>query len=156
MQNNDKIREFRKMIREFERCLELQNTQCCGDDVTLTQSHTLIEIAEQQEITITELAQSLGLDKSTTSRTVETLVKENLVNRIVSPHCRRTAIVSLTKTGNDLVKRIHDKNDVFFEKVLNSFPEDKQLQFIELFTEFTSQINSVKKIGCKYLPNFLK
>ena len=42
---------------------------CCG--VSLTQCHTIVEIAKAGSISLNELADILTLDKSTVSRTVE-------------------------------------------------------------------------------------
>ncbi len=46
--------------------------------ISLAQCHTLLEIEKSHEISISELANTLSLDKSTVSRTVDGLVNINM------------------------------------------------------------------------------
>ncbi|HBG22772.1 MAG TPA: MarR family transcriptional regulator, partial [Peptococcaceae bacterium] len=57
--------------------------------MTYSQCHTLVEIGRKRCLSINELADLLGLDKSTMSRTVNTMVEQGLVTREPDPADRR-------------------------------------------------------------------
>ena len=90
------IRIFREYARKFDRIVGTQNyvNCCCG--VTIPQCHIIMELGNGANLTINELAQRLGLDKSTISRTVEGLVTIGLLDREIAKSDRRYSRVSLT------------------------------------------------------------
>lgn len=131
--NNIHVREFRKVLRIFERELAVQNqsTCCCG--VTIAQCHTLMELDIKDNITLNELAQRVNLDKSTVSRTVETLVNQELLDRTIPKNNRRTTLISLTDQGREVVKTINSGNDYYYRQVLMQIPEEIRGTFMEGF-----------------------
>jgi len=113
------VRQFRKSLRSFERLVasQLKGSSCCSG-VTLAQCHTILEIEAQGEPTLNELAQSLGLDKSTLSRTIDGLVNIGLVERATHPDDRRSIRLSLTEQGRRTCDRINAQNDAFYTRIL--------------------------------------
>jgi DNA-binding MarR family transcriptional regulator len=77
---------------------ETESRYSCG--LTFTQCHSLLEIGEKESTTVAELADSLTLDKSTLSRTVESLVRQRLIQRREHPDDRRVKILRLTVGGS--------------------------------------------------------
>ena len=135
--NSSKSKEFREKIRMLERSLEMLNqsndTGCCS--IGLSQCHALVEIGRKKKITLKELASTIMLDTSTTSRTVDSLVKKGLVHRVPSEIDRRSIDISLTETGIALFTRIeHDmdsKFQVIFDKI-DSSQHDTILNSLDL------------------------
>lgn len=117
--NNQNIKEFRRIIRRFERELFMQNSDSCCNGVTLAQCHTLLEIENKGKESLTELARTLGLDKSTISRTVEGLVNIGLVDRSIPAENRRMATLQLTEAGRNICQTINNTNDRYFEDALS-------------------------------------
>jgi DNA-binding MarR family transcriptional regulator len=68
------IEQFRQILRDFGREINLQNSASCCRGISVAQCHTLLEIEKHREISVTDLARNLSLDKSTVSRTVDGLV----------------------------------------------------------------------------------
>lgn len=109
-----------------------------GSNVNLAQCHTILELGEQSRTTIGELAKSMGLDKSTLSRTIDNLVKKGLVNRVPNPSDRRYTLINLTKEGESTRKQINSTNDAYFEQIFKAIPKgehDKIIQSFELLVE---------------------
>ena len=120
------IRQFRHQLRRLERRLDnaLQTgTDCCG--VTLVQCHTLLEIRDNGSLNLNDLAERMELDKSTVSRTVDTLVQDELVDRNPNPANRRAVILGLTPAGNERADRIHQVCDGYFMDILKHIPESE-------------------------------
>lgn len=154
MDNSEKqlIRNFRGVLRQFEREIFIQNNESCCNGVTLAQCHTLLEVESKGKESITELSKTMGLDKSTISRTVEGLVGIGLVDRSIPAENRRMAAVQLTKTGKKTCDSINSNNDKYFDEVLSilSVSEKNELiRLLDIVTRRMVQLRSEEKDCCK-------
>ena len=138
---NNKIHTFRNILRRFEReAFSLASSQCCCG-VSLAQCHAILEMGELGESTINDLARSLGLDKSTVSRSVDSLVRLGLANRETRSGNRRSVIVSLTARGREICEQINALNDNYFERVFQAMPAGKHAAVIDAFKLLTSSMS---------------
>jgi len=140
------------MLRRFERELFMQNNESCCNGVTLAQCHTLLEIENKGKESLTELSKTLGLDKSTISRTVEGLVNIGLVDRSIPAENRRMATLQLTEAGNNICQTINNSNEKYFEDTLSILNEKETTELIRLLdkvinrmTELRSQVGTCCK-----------
>ena len=77
-------------------------------------------------INMSLLSHRIGVDNSTLTRLIDILIKNNYVIKIKNPKDKRSVIVSLTKDGRAILKKIESNIDSFSEKIYNDFPiEDK-------------------------------
>lgn len=139
------IRQFRDLIRIFDREIFLQNNASCCNGISLAQCHTLLEIEKSDKISISELADNLSLDKSTVSRTVDGLVNINMVDRIIPEDNRRKAILNLTDNGKQICSTINFTNDVYITQLLHDFTEKEQDEFLRLFKKFTCNMAGIRE-----------
>lgn len=123
-----KPKEFREKIRALERSLEMlsQSSDTGRCSIGLSQCHALVEIGRKGTITLKELASIILLDASTTSRTVDSLVKKGLVNRIPSEIDRRSIDISLTETGLTLFQQIELDMDSKFKAIFDKIDSSQQ------------------------------
>jgi len=98
------------LLREVARLhVQLQRscvTYCGG--TTTTQCTMLTELGRSGPVTLADLSHRVGFDKSWTSRAVEHLIHDGLVEKVASTHDRRTVQLSLSPAGE---KRLNDLND---------------------------------------------
>jgi DNA-binding MarR family transcriptional regulator len=139
------IRDFRETVRIFEREIFLQNAASCCDGISLSQCHTLMEIEKNKDISVSELAQNMRLDKSTISRTVDSLVKLDYIERVIPEENRRMAILNLTDEGRQVCESINFSNDSYIRTILKDFSVDEQLEFLELFRKLSHNMVSTRK-----------
>lgn len=97
---------------------------CCG--VTMAQAHVLLAVEEAGETRVTALAGELGLDKSTLSRTIESLVQAGLVERRAVQGDRRSLALSLTALGRRAAVDINRQGDREIRSVLARIPSQKR------------------------------
>ena len=122
--DNKKVRHFRKILRSFERLTNLQLKSCCSG-VSLAQCHVLLKIEELGQATTVQLAQRLGLDKSTLSRTIDGLVDIRLVDRLPNPSDRRFTPLSVTEQGKAVCNAINRTADDYYGRVFKNIPQEK-------------------------------
>lgn len=123
---------LRESIRVFERKLGLLNeiqSSCC--EVTLAQCHAIVEIGRNPQISLNELAAKLGLDKSTISRTLLTLVQNGIAVRETAPEDRRYATIQLTEKGYSIFKQIEQNMEERFRNIADAIPLEKREQVVE-------------------------
>jgi len=134
------IHKFREILRVFDQELFLQNNASCCDGISLAQCITLLEIEKNSEISVSDLARNLSLDKSTVSRTVDGLVNINMVNRVIPEENRRMALINLTGSGRQVCSSINYTNDSYIREVLNDFTEEEREEFLSLFKKLSSNM----------------
>lgn len=126
------VRRLRAAIRILEREIGLDlrsQTACCG--VTPPQCHVLLELDRQGPLTATALAETMGLDKSTLSRTLNGLADAALVDRAEDPGDRRALRLTLTAKGRRTVKRIDGECDSSYRVLLEQVPEERRQAILE-------------------------
>lgn len=79
---------------------------CCGEEVSLTQSHILFEIRRMGNPSMQSVAEELGVDITTFSRQAKSLERQGLITRRVSPGDRRVNLLALTENGAAVIERI--------------------------------------------------
>lgn len=132
MRSDISVAELRELIRLLVRhlgLLEKSEASCCG--ISLAQCHAIIEIGRACEISLNELAEILGLDNSTMSRTVNNLVEKDFVIRETDANDRRYVKIKLTEKGYEIYSSIESNMDNYYKDVMDSIPEEKRDQVIE-------------------------
>jgi len=142
------VRLFRKSLRTFERLVtsQLKGSSCCTG-VSLSQCHALLEIEDQGEPTLGDLAQNLGLDKSTLSRTIDGLVTIGLVTRAAHPGDRRSIRISITEQGRRTCDRINACNDALYTRMLARIDPKLQPVVPESFDALVKAMEAEIKAG---------
>ena len=84
-------------------------------------------------INLNELSEKLYLDKSTVSRTVDSLVKNGTVNRVIPEENRRMITISLTDKGDGICRQINRDSDAYFDTIIESIPVGDLPVFLRSF-----------------------
>jgi len=107
-----------------------------GVDLTFNQYQALTFIHELKECSVNELAMKLKIAQSTTSQLVDRLVKAGLVNREIQSTDRRKMLVSLSKTGKEMMDKRTKSLRESYQKILSMLDEADQQMFEEAFEKF--------------------
>lgn len=132
MTATDDLSRLRECVRILTRklgLLEKNEASCCG--VSLTQCHVIVELGRAGSISVNYLANMLGLDKSTMSRTINSLVEQDLVSREPDPGDRRCLSIGLTGKGQELFLNIEKSMAQYYQTACASLPGDKRDQVLE-------------------------
>lgn len=129
---NKEVGRLRELTRQLVRSLgwlEKNEAACCG--TTMAQCQAIIEIGRAEQLTLQEIAERLGVDKSTMSRTVDNLVRQGLASRNIDERDRRYINLCLTEAGKAVCQEIEDSMNIYFSSVLNSIDSKKRDQVLE-------------------------
>ncbi len=104
------MESIREQLQIFVRRFGLLNAsccdECCGEQVSMVQSHVLFEVRRAGDPSMQRVAEELGMDITTFSRQVKGLEKKGLVSRRVSPDDRRVSLLGLTAAGRRVLEKI--------------------------------------------------
>lgn len=123
MENTNLRSLFQMIVRRFgflnEQCCE----NCCGEEISLLQSHILYEIRRQNDPSMQEVAGALGIDITTFSRQIKTLVDRELVKKTPHPNDNRINILSLTEKGETMEINIDQEMNHYLSQILSHLSE---------------------------------
>ena len=132
----ERIREFRAWLRKFEREMYFQNVASCCNGISLPLCHALLEIEDNPDISISDLAEKLTLEKAH----LEKLIASPDVDRKIPGENRRTTKLALTKDGEKACKNINWNNDTYFTEALSCLKEGEQADFMRHFMQITEKL----------------
>lgn len=127
--SSQRLREnIRILVRKLG-LLEKDEAVCSG--LSLTQCHVIVEVGRKKHMSVNELAELLNLDKSTVSRVVDQLVKNDFLLRRAHTEDRRYIMLELTLQGEELFQQTEERMEAYYDGVLDCLPEIKRQQVIE-------------------------
>jgi DNA-binding MarR family transcriptional regulator len=112
------------LLREVARLhtqLQRANVACCAG-TTVTQCTVLTELGRSGPVPLAELGRRIGFDKSWTSRAVERLVQDGLVEKVPSQTDHRQVRLSLTTEGEQRVQDLNRTLNGLSEHVMERIP----------------------------------
>lgn len=125
---------------------------CCRDEafcegVTFHQFLILSAVAREKELHMADLHKLLSVEKSTTTRLVNPLIKKGLLLRGKAENDSRAVKLTLTKAGLETHKKVEVCLNNFFEKVLGNIPANKRSDILKSVKTFISAIK-ISANGC--------
>jgi len=127
---------------------------CCRDEafcegVTFHQFMILDAVAKEKELQMADLHKLLSVEKSTTTRLVNPLIKKGLLRRDKADHDSRAVKLMLTKEGRETHKKVQVCLTGFFQRALGNVPEKKRNEVLESVKIFITAIkNSANGCDC--------
>lgn len=122
---SQKFRETLGLAYQRVNALQRDEKRCFG--VSLSRCVTLETLLREGPLPVRDLASRLGLDASTVTRSVDGLVREELVRRTRDERQdRRRVFVALTARGRALAQKLEDCADAYSDEILARIPRDRR------------------------------
>lgn len=107
------------------------DTTPCGQPMSTTEAHAVDELRHRGALAQKDLANALGLQKSTVSRLVDQLEAHDLVARASNPSDSRSVHVVLTPNGERRAERLASARQAFFEELLEPLDVEERHTVIQ-------------------------
>jgi DNA-binding MarR family transcriptional regulator len=107
-------------------------------DVTLPQSRALIVLASRGPQRVTDIATDLGVAPSTATRMCDRLVRKGLIRRYRSAANRREVRLSLTPSGQSLVRDLAKRRRAELARYVEAIPADAYGHVTSALQSFSS------------------
>jgi DNA-binding MarR family transcriptional regulator len=141
----EEMENIRELFQTMTRRFGLLNKNCCqigSNEVSLVQSHILYEILRNDKPSMQQVSETLGMDITTFSRQIQTLVKMELVVKTPLPEDRRVSQLSLTTQGNYVAAKIDADMNQYLNEVfsnMSEFEKEMVIKSINLLNEAMSK-----------------
>lgn len=117
----------RNTARYFDMGLE-------SDQIGSGQQFFLLRIAENQGITMFDLAQTGSFDKGTVTRAVQKLVSLGYVRMVIDKHDRRVRHLYTTPEAQHVVEHVYKRRNEWRDQITKDFtPEEQEQIFMLLY-----------------------
>jgi len=121
------LKNIRELLQVFVRRFGLLNTSCaegcCGEEVSLVQSHILYEIKRRAGGSMQQVAEALGMDITTFSRQVKNLESKGLIRKELDPEDRRINLLSLTPEGERVENNIDRQMERYLAQIFGQMTD---------------------------------
>ena len=153
------MESVREKLQVFVRRFGLLNAACCewccGEAVSLAQSHILFEIRRMGSPSMQQVADELGMDVTTFSRQAKSLEGKVLIERRTSPDDRRVSLLGLTDGGVRVLEQIDRYMAEKIEQIfatMTLFERETVIRSLGLLTEAVTKAGpccgSLEKVDC--------
>ncbi|MDA8430214.1 MAG: MarR family transcriptional regulator [Geobacteraceae bacterium] len=154
------MESIREQLQIFTRRFGLLNESCCdaccGEQVSMTQSHILFEVRRSGSPSMQQVAEELGIDVTTFSRQAKALEAKGLLSRSVSADDRRVTRLGLTAAGMRVLEKIDRYMAGRLEKVFGGmtlFERDSVVRSLGLLNDAVAKagedaVHSGGSIAC--------
>jgi DNA-binding MarR family transcriptional regulator len=138
-QNNQEVLSLISDLSQVVRCCRREAVFC--EDVTFSQFLILDQVAKKGDLKMLDLHQILSVDKSTTTRLVNPLVSQGLIERERFDHDSRAVNLRLTPAGEEVHRKVWSSFEGFIDAIGRVIPDKKKRIVYEAVKLF---INAVK------------
>ncbi|ATW23610.1 MarR family transcriptional regulator [Candidatus Formimonas warabiya] len=135
------MEDVNELIHLFVRRYGLLNANCCesccGQDVSLVQSHILYEIKRKKNPSMQSVADELGIDITTFSRQIKSLVTKGLIEKALDEEDKRVNVLSLTSEGERVSLLLRQYMEKHIERVfsfMTEFEKESVIHSLKLLT----------------------
>jgi DNA-binding MarR family transcriptional regulator len=147
------MENIRELFQVLTRRFGLLNKNCCqiGEvEISLVQSHIIYEILRKDKPSMQQVAEALGMDITTFSRQIQTLVRMGLVKKSPLPNDKRVSQLFLTAQGNYVAAKIDAEMNQYLNEVfsnMSEFEREMVINSVKLLNEAMSK----SSVCCKPL-----
>lgn len=125
----------------------------CCHDISVTQCYALEALVERGAMRSSTLSEALRLDRSTTTRVVDALVRKSYVERTVDLEDRRAVSLRATAAGRRLLARIRDGLVAQHAELLRDVTPASRAQTIDVIRRLAqraaARFASGVSVGCE-------
>lgn len=120
--------------------ISVQSAEVAADEVSLVELRVLVFAASRSGVTVSQVADAVGLHMSRASRTCERLVRARLLQRAADPDDRRAVRFTLGEDGRRLVDRVAQARRDAVEPALRSMSPAARTRLVAALEEFVDVV----------------
>ena len=138
----DGVIGFRKFVKKlfFD-----HNTSKLHLNINTTQRDILMGIDTHRGKSMSQISREVGLEKSSFTRSVDHLVKEEFIKKEYSASDRRIINILFTEKGNKAVKLIKDDWNKYFNSLIAVFSPEERKDFFQAVETVSKYMNRIVK-----------
>ena len=133
-------------ILEKEIAAQIEGASCCLN-LPIPLCNCLLELDSIGPVSLSDLADSLQLDRSTLSRSVEALVQKGLAVREADSADRRAVVIALSPEGKSFSEKLNCSCDEYYAHLLDQITEQNRSVFVESIEQIVAAMKKTDENG---------
>jgi DNA-binding MarR family transcriptional regulator len=121
--------EIRRLLNQvlkdlFYKILRLQEksvSQSANQAISRSEMHILEVVQDEQDVTLTRIAEAMGITKATASVSVTRLTEKRYLYKDASESDKRKSILKLTETGGECCRKHQQFHDMMIGSLVRDF-----------------------------------
>lgn len=141
------VEDVRDLLQNLSRRYEtLQKNSCrlVEEDLTLALSHILYEISKHSKPSMQHIADNVGVDITTFSRQVKSLMRMGLVEKSVNPSDKRISFLLLSEKGVRTLSHLNTILSTHLNKNIEGLSEFERNTIMQALKILTKALNTQK------------
>lgn len=114
----------------------------CGTAIPVSEAHALMELSHSSHLAQHELAERLGLEKSTVSRIVTQLHQRSWLRREQQEQDARVSLLSLTPQGRQAAAELAAARSDRFARLLEAIPLEQRATILTSLSRLVEAIRA--------------
>lgn len=110
------------------------------DEITVASYQYLIAVFDAKQITITRLADILGVKKASVTQMIHSLISKGYVKKAKDDSDKRSSIIELTDKGNKLIESEESVYQAFMNQICQSLDSQDLKQLEHLLTKLAKGV----------------
>jgi DNA-binding MarR family transcriptional regulator len=141
-----KFRETLALTYQRVNALQRDEKRCFG--VSLSRCVTLETLLQEGPLPVRELANRLGLDASTVTRSIDGLAREGLVRRTRDENQdRRRVFVALSARGRTLAGKLMQCTDSYSDEILARIPKERREDVLYALSVLVEAVDDLQGVS---------
>lgn len=124
------VNSVRSFNRFYTQKIGVLSDKLLDTEYSLSEARILFELSSSGTLSITKLAENLGVDRGYMSRLTASLQKRKLVTRLKSSSDGRVRLLSLSKEGVRAFSSLNRRSSKQVEQMLSSLTQESQSQIV--------------------------
>lgn len=116
--------------------------------IVQTRAAKMVDFFEPEGITVQKLSKLLKLSSGATSKLVDRIVRDGIVQRVPSETDRRSVILHITPLAHTLSSFSDKKAETFLKILMKDFTEEERNAYLDFNIKFTERILELAKSQC--------
>jgi len=141
--------EMSILLHELCKCPLLNKDAETSLTTVQARATTIVAHFEPEGITIQQLSKILKLSSGATSKLVDRIARDGIIQRIPSETDRRSVVLHVTKLAHSLSAFSKEKAETFLNLLMNDYPEKERNAYLEFNRKFTERIWELVKSQSK-------
>lgn len=133
------LREIGALTRTIHSIIEVKFKEL---NLQKGQSFYLTRICENPGINLMQLSQLLMVDKTTTTKVVQKLIKENLIIKKTAPEDKRAFKLYPTDQANEVYRIIIEEENRLTAKCYQDFDKDQQTLVLSMIRKMRQNVDA--------------
>jgi len=134
--------QMRRAVQIIERWAQRTVHRGTGTPLSPNETHLLSHLADEPAQRMSALADWQGVDRSTMSLQIRSLVQRGLAQRVPDPSDRRAAMVELSDEGRTALEEYVGRASQILERTVQGWPDEDLARFEQYLSRFAADLTA--------------